>query len=554
MHTKISISALLCIVLMGQLCASEDVLLEELISSSHIRTSSTSVNYVSCSKLFLSNDAVAEFPTKSQYILNAMYTWAEVDTGDGICVFMLAPMRRGLDDFEAERFVSAGSTDFPVENGESEFENDRDPILARPIDTEDHEHLLELQVEGESGSVDQATSDPRFQLIDPSAPFNSLALIQTGSSQTGGASAVQISPYVYVTAAHAIAQRGTGNLYPNLRVFPSYNLPNRTNGHIPIVAIPNPSYISAPNEFVGAQHDVGFIKMFTPRNLPRYPSIWRISGTDQPDAIVGDPFTDPWHILSLFSIYHGCIDSWRRLATYFNPSCIGGARSAGVTIFPIGYPAWVEGFDNRQALLPFFQYASLWGNPANYGLFHSGYMGSGSSVGLRAATSSGDSGGPIFGKISASTPAGFPPIPPLFSLLGIVTASVSGASIQPYTIGSYATRYWDQHIGWRPDFGLDVSGGNTHYANNDFGKVVKFRVKSPGIPVVDIYSRISGDSSSEQFLNFGSDEQSLSLRVRPGGAQRTYIISMFPRGSRAYTLASVRILVINSESPDPRNP
>lgn len=253
-----------------------------------------------------------------------------------------------------------------------------------------------------------------------------------------------------------------------MRVFPGHNLPAASPGIIPVAAIANPAYISAPTELAGASNDVGFIKSITPRYLSRYPATWWPT-QDVPNAVWGTPYSDPWWINTFFTSGHGCINSWRYISTFYGGSCYGGARNATISILPTGYPSWVGSFDNRSALLPFTQYSQLLGNPSNYGFFYSNYSGAGPSVGLRATSSSGDSGGPIFGKISASTIPGTPTTQPLYYLLGVVTASVQGVIPQPYSIGAFPRSFWSEHLSWQPSFVLAFQGGRCSLCKQRLG-------------------------------------------------------------------------------------
>lgn len=202
----------LCAALSAPISASADSTgrdtLRELLSHQSMESRSSSATYLSCSDLLLSHEDAEKFPVRSQYIFNAMYTWAEIDIDKKKCIYILDPVHTGLSSEDASRFMSATELEFPVPP--DPVKQGEGAVRASPVDSTPREHTIDLRT-GEPVEEEHrdTSSDPCFQLIDSGAPFNSITLVQTGTASTGGSTAVQVSPFVHVTAAHVIAPRGT---------------------------------------------------------------------------------------------------------------------------------------------------------------------------------------------------------------------------------------------------------------------------------------------------------------------------------------------------------
>lgn len=485
-----------------------------------------------------------------QYIYNSAYEWLEIDDGNGgSCVYVKYPLRRILSHEEAQLFILASESEFINEDysekGSLGIEVIEEMKALPTTEPENNSLGIEEQVQDE---VDQSKAiDDRFILLNSDYPFNSLTMVQTGTSTTTTASAVQLSPYVYATSAHVLVNINTGAEAGNVRVFPRYRLPNIVPGLRVAGKAVHPDYESSTS-YNYYSKDIAFLKVATSKSLPRYPKIYKVGRYERPPIYIGSIFSDVWSLVNMWR--DSCIDSWRRIS-FSSPvgQYICGDSKTTVTIHPVGYPDWVGSVDNRSSHYPYTSYASIVGTPIEYGLFHS----SGVAVpGFRAKVSSGNSGGPIFGILH--THHSVPPI--LYPqdtqnpyLLAITSSDVVNHPMSPYAIGvgragpDGTDAFWAENISWTPKFSLTTASNPLYLKYSPQSFVVK--VSAPGVDYVDVYRRLGwpkpGSPNPDVLLAVAKDGDELTDFAE---VNQSYIYSMYVRGDASQLLAR---LIVSAE-------
>lgn len=119
--------------------------LRDLLAHPIVEQESHDGRYVSCGDVLISREDLFRFPVVSQYIFNAMYSWAEIDVEEKRCVYMISPDHTGLSADDAARFMSATQSDFPVpESPKSETES-AGAVGPKPVDTSDKANTLDMR-------------------------------------------------------------------------------------------------------------------------------------------------------------------------------------------------------------------------------------------------------------------------------------------------------------------------------------------------------------------------------------------------------------------------
>jgi hypothetical protein len=422
-------------------------------------------------------------PGFAQYILNSVYRWTPIKTGSGTCIYMDYPESRGLTREEARVLLSAHRTQFEIPKAalqESPTAPDTRRILPDnnfritlptteqpPVPSSENKtdsnspsdptqtpkacqgpKCPEAVTMAGSGPASTEASDERTILQQSTFPFYSAARLIVGDLvNVRLGSAVQLSPYVFATAAHNIAYTPFTN--PIIQVYPSYNLPYTT----PKIAISDSAYDTAytPNTASAYAHDLAFLHLAKGQALPSYPAVLLINyGVDTSTSAnhLGDPAYDPYAIAH----FSGQPSSWYGDPTFY----------WDMDALAVGYPYTVGTVDNTAAGLPYVDLDGvLLGNPALYELAHpcSGCL---PMVGLNGQVSEGDSGGPIFGFVDGT--------PTNYVLLGIITNEVIDPTLNfPYAYGSgdftYNDSFFQNNLQWTPGYPINISApvdGNTY--------------------------------------------------------------------------------------------
>ena len=399
--------------------------------------------------------------TNLQWINGTGYGWQIFALTTGRCVYLATPEGRGLSRSEARVFLSATQLPFPVANPRTNIAAcGRLPERARleePMPSLDGTgadtapvELPEGPGEGEvvgcedvpvvrdgeavpTSGTGRIMLDPRTELTDSRYPFNALALAKFG--MTAG-SALQISPYVYVTAAHLVLDRQDMRPYRRGGVHPSYRLPNQTR-KIPAVTVSWHPDFSHSGLATDVMRDLAFVKVSEAHDLPRYPQFFVINSAAEHNfptyTNIGDPNDDIFYAGYWPGFGH---TSWFE----FNRP---GADSAETIV--AGYPSTVNGASNYN-FHPYYDISDLRGGDGNQ-LGHAGatrYLRSANAV------SPGNSGGPIFGKQTGRDH---------YTVLGIVSGHAT--SLDWNTIGSghldLTDSFFRANMHWTPGSAVEVS-------------------------------------------------------------------------------------------------
>jgi hypothetical protein len=284
-----------------------------------------------------------------RFIYNGSYSWKEAEFENGLCIFIFAPLNRGLTIPEAQSFLAANRLDLGVspeyqrDFGTAVDQTGRIPEVAASADMDAATPVnilggfdspgLRQKGDAEAKSGDATNSVP---FNNPNFPYNSLTLTHHGSTNIDlgtRASAVQVSPYVYMTAAHVVAA-ANGSPYTDLEVYPAYNLPSHTSPIASVGVVIDPAWVSADANHK-AGHDIAFIHVNTSRTpVGGFPQIFVIDETADTgwlDSYIYcgdlDPGNDPYS----FSVPG--VANW--LSFYYN---LPTADCPAATRTLLGYP------------------------------------------------------------------------------------------------------------------------------------------------------------------------------------------------------------------------
>lgn len=295
-----------------------------------------------------------------------------------------------------------------------------------------------------------------FEATLPSSlfPFNTLSFVQTDGA---AASAVQVGPNLWITAAHVVANT-SGVRYTHPYVLPRYNVPQHSAA-IPIAEIIIDNAYVSPTADRNA-HDIAFLRTATSSPLPQFPNVYLISSTvdhERPaDTLchAGQlPYSDAWinlpansqQSISWFPEYTPC---------WINPD---------PDVFILGYPEYANGSPNSN-LVPYYSAGYLWGTSHFFSTFPYMYYyelvhtcsDCAPFIGSEAAVSGGYSGGPIYGFDHY-----------YYKLLGIVTArnipGSTSSNINSVGTGQYQYNYtwFQQNLQWNPSQLISISSPTT---------------------------------------------------------------------------------------------
>jgi len=294
---------------------------------------------------YITSDQINNIKEKTQrytqYIYNSVYVWTPIDTENGECILLRFPETRGLSREEAQVLLSAHKASFPVpQRIEAPSPQKYRQILDDQIDIpnsndiEKDNHNDQINKNDEDSSVKNpptpaAVGDNRVRLTNSAFPFYSVARVLvsppynrfSATPPATGGSAVQVSPYVFVTAAHVIRNSQSNYSSEKIDIYPSHNLL-----HTEMITASSKSYDSgydayASNDAHVYSHDIGFLRVAHPYDLPAYPTFFTIDEgrDDQFLTRAGNAF-DPF----LFKYQVGNFTTW-----YEYPALA----------IPVGYPS-----------------------------------------------------------------------------------------------------------------------------------------------------------------------------------------------------------------------
>jgi V8-like Glu-specific endopeptidase len=390
----------------------------------------------------------------TQYIYNSIYSWTMIRTQGGYCVYAISPVDRTLTIDEARDLLTASHIQFSVPaTPKNELPNELHGVLPPGSRHDDMPQVTipsgDIPNESAKKNMTADSNDWRTPIASTSFPYNTIAYVQTNGSS---GSAVQISPYVWMTAAHVLVDQNSGIPYTGGYVFPAYNLPS----HTPPIAIADidydHQYFPLPASADRYAHDIAFIRIANPHPLAMYPDIftiisaWDVYSTLYTPCNLGNYYADPFEDTGT-STY---LNSWYN-GVYFPLSCyINYNLSYPITI-TAGYPEVVDGSANS-AVLPYEDESSVLNGTSgrvppygendvyNYELVHA-CAGCLLFTGLSTWISPGDSGGPVYGTDSAYGTGNW-------VLLGINGSQVVGYSGNSPTWGGFSAGSFDYNYQW----------------------------------------------------------------------------------------------------------
>src|SRR3569623_2633073 len=410
-------------------------------------------------------------PSLSQWIYNGGYQWKTVALPEGNCIFLQSPFKRGLTVEEAQMLLSAHNRQWPVDHSADKPLTPDQELHVVPRDKLVPESMKrDVPCDKSKGdkNCDQppAKSDPHL-VADPDDhrlwfddvahniyPWNAMALVELvfpgGNAQYS--SATQISPYVWVTAAHTIYQASTHTRWSGHKVRPSWKLPTAT-APLSVTAVIDEDYTiySASDEHSDI-HDIGFFRSNQGYNIAQYPTMYVVAENhncfDLSYSHVGSSNCDPYYTaISGFPTFYG----------YSGPT-----TNDYSFVHTAGYPYVVSGIDNTlQNFRPYEDNgAYLAGAPLGYELYTPQAPGVQPVIGLYSYVSEGDSGGPIFSQRVTIPPIGNVIYRDVY-LVGVNTAYLSidpRNNVPPkrYALGSGKgianTTFFETNRNWTPGY------------------------------------------------------------------------------------------------------
>lgn len=395
-----------------------------------------------------------------QWINGRSYSWQLFALETGQCVYLAQPEGRGLSRNEARIFLSATQLTFPVANPQTHVaacgrgappaaflgpmpvleSGSEEPVAADvPIpqgggpsaDLCDEEEPVPV---GKS-ATSPGSGDPRSVLSQTSYPYYSLAL--TDFRGPVYSSAVQISPYVYVTAAHVVLEPQSLTLRQRGGVRPRYRLPQQTN-KIPAAVIswhPGYTFSNTANDLMS---DLAFIKVTEPHDLARYPGFFLINSAAEryfpTYANIGDPDLDIFYAGYWPGLGGTSWFEFNRPGADFTETIVAG------------YPNFVNNTFNSNNN-PYYDAGDLYGQGLGYQL---GRINSARFLRSTNFVSAGNSGGPIFGKQTGRD---------YYTLLGVVSSRMSANTADLLGTGhlDLTDNFFRANVGWTPGSGVLVN-------------------------------------------------------------------------------------------------
>ena len=272
-------------------------------------------------------------------------------------------------------------------------------------------------------------------------------------------SSVQLSPYVFVTAAHTIWDRTNSSLQAGkFTVYPHYKIPAATSPVKVNRALYHPDFATAANDASSRGSDIGFFRFSSAIALGQFPVVFLAnSGAaifDINYSYVGNPAGDPYY----FIVPPGLV-----AVSPFMPNSLYAVRDSFGTIttpsaVTIGYPDQVSGTNNIVTNNPYIMIGQLQGFPLGNELT----VPCGNClqvIGGEWFVSPGNSGGPILSSLSLGTYR-----EPNDVLIGVVTTQVTNPPYRPnipYALGAgrfdYNDPWFTTNAAWNPGFPLGVN-------------------------------------------------------------------------------------------------
>lgn len=467
----------------------------------------------------------------AQYIHNETYVWAVVDASDGLCVEMISPVQRALTQNEARLFMAMHENGVPISAITAKRLSTE---TLRPRPTSALHSGFELNADTLPATADQSKTlyqnnasfrinfsttrkAPATMYPSMGQPFTeAVTMLQNGDNAMGIAtgSAVQVSPYVYVTAAHNVVNRANGVKYPGLALFPGHGTAQSYGGGIKAAASVVATGYVGSTETGSLSTDLAFIRVDQPRYLSKYPPIHAIYTTADVRAGypgLGNTLQDPFAVTPSTQTF--CYDSFNRTYSdsvntsadfnYLSPTkyclesgdnpqnwpILGNTIKTGAATF--GYPDWVGTVNNTVAHSLYAGPSLMTSNQTGQALMY--YTGANPVIGFKADVSPGNSGGPVFGYFHYSERSKG------ITLLGIVTNKLNSGPTSPFALAAgmfnYNQSFWQSNIGWTPDYRFLITSPYVFvpvWQASNYRARYSVGVNAPGVDAVAVYRTANG--------------------------------------------------------------
>ncbi len=349
-----------------------------------------------------------DFARYSQYIFNRTYSWDEIPTAGGHCIYMTSPMDRSLTRSEADDFYTATKSEFPVVSSEppqKSAEANPDPRTQHdPMPMRNSDKDLQKKNDASIGTLgapkpNLSGLDPRVPVTQNIYPYNLITYVTSNGTQ---GSAVQVSPYVYMTAAHIVVNAATGYTYSDIKIYPGYGIaPVATSFQAADISYDS-GYTAIPAHADQYAHDIAFIRAAIAHPQPYYPQRYVIRSSA--DGFVGPISPCP---LGLYSsdpyLYAEDGEGWKTwyAGSMFPTSCRGWGTGIDNVTIVAGYPEVVNGNPITPQIIPYmddtgFLLGTSIPSPNLVAELIHTCTGCLLFTGFGAWVSPGDSGGPVF--------------------------------------------------------------------------------------------------------------------------------------------------------------
>lgn len=303
-------------------------------------------NWTSCQDLKEDSEAVRSAYRNTGYIYNSLYSWKGVVLTNGNCYWLVLPVQRGLNADESKLLDAA--IKYGVTPPQSQIDNGFFPA--------------EEQAEPKSSSAPKSDNPDAVTATSPLVnfgfPYSAIALVMQNDVNVG--TAFQVSPNVYVTAAHVVV---TGDDRPKsgLRLHPKYRMPSTNNGLRIDVQNPQPYY--SLSSVQRTSNDYAFLRLNTAVPSDSYMQFHML------DSSLNIGFTTDSYGCSNYSLYDPYRFYWGSnfTNTYWNDV---GCQWGGTVKNVAGYPAAPGGTSNINNKPYTSTNIGLYGGPGSDGRFY----------------------------------------------------------------------------------------------------------------------------------------------------------------------------------------
>lgn len=472
-----------------------------------------------------------------------VWEWSHSADGD-MCLVNRSPLHRALSVEEARDILTLSHLPLPSMQFASPVTANgakRKSGVSAPSPKEEKKNPPSPNLSG---------SDTRSQVTTIDTPEETaLALVEyTGSdSKVHYASAVQVSQYVFMTAAHVIVDEVTFAPNTGIKVRPHYRLPSETDP-IPGVGVIDTSYKTGDSVHRYA-HDIGFIDVSV--SVPgTFIKPWKIDAradvglnTGQYGCPLGNSLYDPLFIPNAASEPK----SWFNGTIPSDPGTVFGCITTRfASTFTIGYPVKVS--NNTVANTDHYAYIDRGGRFTGYGsqapnqLYELKHFDVPNSSPIKSCTdcspvealkswvTEGDSGGAVFGVVNGQ-----------WTFLGLIGSAVlNNNSIGGLAGGdfNYNDPWIQAQMKWTPTTGTPQSV--TISSPDDGGVYDRTQVPNLVASAGDLTSQIQWNSDIDGFLGTGGNVP-LAGRLRPAGHTITASLpaGIAAKGSNSTSAATI---------------